>query len=137
MYLSHEHEVYQLKTLSTAPVLCYIRVSPTHRAGAGVATQFGRLLAGRRTLGVDAGIVLGVDPLHLAGGLLERVKAALRALDSHLLVLRNGIQGLDDRVRSLAAACGHLCDTYLSERKRGEIKVSIKGGKKSICDYQR
>lgn len=81
-------------------------------------TQFGRLLAGGRALGVDAGIVLRVDPLHLAGGLLERVEAALRALHSHLLVLRDGVQGLDDRVCSLAAACGHLCDTYLS-KKRG------------------
>ncbi len=96
-------------------------------------TQFGRLLAGGRALGVDAGIVLRVDPLHLAGGLLERVEATLRALHSHLLVLRDGVQGLDDRVCSLAAACGHLCDTYLSERKskrreerKEKIKVSIK-----------
>lgn len=83
-------------------------------------TQFGRLLAGGRALGVDAGIVLRVDPLHLAGGLLERVEAALRALHSHLLVLRDGVQGLDDRVCSLAAACGHLCDTYLSKKKEEE-----------------
>lgn len=89
----------------------------TYRTGAGVPAQFGRLLAGGRALGVDAGIVLGVDPLHLAGGLLERVEAALRALHSHLLVLRDGVQGLDDRVRSLAAACGHLRDTYLSEKE--------------------
>lgn len=92
----------------------------THRAGAGVSAQLGRLLAGRRALGlVDAGIVLRVDPLHLAGGLLEGVEAALCALHPHLLVLRDGVQGLDDRVRSLAAACGHLCDTYLPT-KRGE-----------------
>lgn len=76
--------------------------------------QFGRLLASRRALGVDAGIVLRMDPLHLTGRLLERVKSTLRALNSHLLVLRDGIQGLDDRVRSLAASCGHLRDTYLS-----------------------
>lgn len=95
--------------------------------------QLGRLLAGGRALGIDACIVLGVDPLHLAGRLLKGVEAALRALHSHLLVLRDGVQGLDDRVCSLAAACGHLCDTYLSkkgrgkgEKKEGEDKVSIK-----------
>lgn len=70
-----------------------------------MAAQFGRLLAGGRALGVNAGIVLGVDPLHLASGLLKRVKATLRALHPDLLVLRDGVQGLDDRVRSLAAAC--------------------------------
>ena len=94
----------------------------TYRTRAGVSAQFGRLLAGGRALGADAGIVLRVDPLHLAGGLLERVEAALRALHSHLLVLRDGVQGLDDRVCSLAAACGHLCDTYLSKWNRGERK---------------
>lgn len=92
----------------------------TYRTGAGVSPQFGRLLAGGRALGIDAGIVLRVDPLHLAGGLLERVEAALRALHSHLLVFRDGVQGLDDRVCSLAAACGHLCDTYLSKGRTKE-----------------
>lgn len=85
-----------------------------------MSAQFGRLFADGRALGVDAGIVLRVNPLHLTGRLLEWVKATLRALNSHLLVLRDGIQGLDNRVRSLAASCGHLCDTYLSKRKRKE-----------------
>lgn len=83
-----------------------------------MAAQFGRLLAGRRALCVDASIVLGVDPLDLAGGLLEGIEATLRALHPHLLVLRDGVQGLDDRVRSLAAACGHLCDTYLPKKEK-------------------
>lgn len=61
-----------------------------------------------------------MDPLHLTGGLLKGVEAALRALNSDLLVLRDGVQGLDDRVGSLAAACGHLCDTYLSKQGRQE-----------------
>lgn len=85
-----------------------------------MAAQFGRLLAGGGGLGVDAGIVLGVDPLHLAGGLLKRVEAALRALHSHLLVLGDGVQGLDERVCSLAAACGHLCDTYLETEEEDD-----------------
>lgn len=92
----------------------------TYRTRAGVSAQFGRLFPSRRALGIDAGIVLRVNPLHLTGRLLEWVKAALRALNSHLLVLRDGIQGLDDRVRSLAASCGHLCDTYLSKRNGKE-----------------
>lgn len=89
----------------------------TYRTRTGVPTQFGRLLASGRAFGVDAGIVLRVDPLHLAVGLLERVEAALCALNSHLLVFGDCVQGLDDRVCSLAAVCGHLCDTYLSKKE--------------------
>lgn len=65
-----------------------------------------------------------MDPFHLTGGLLKRVEATLRALNSHFLVFRDGVQGLDDRVCSLAAACGHLCDTYLSKEGKGKEKRS-------------
>lgn len=101
----------------------------TYRTWTGVSTQLWRFLASGWTLGVDACIVFRVDPLHLTGRLLKWVKAALRALNSHLLVLRDGVQGLDDRVWSLAAACGHLCDTYLLQHRekghKGILKKTI------------
>lgn len=113
----------------------------TYRTRTGVPTQFGRLFAGGGAFGVDAGIVLRVDPLHLAVGLLEWVKAALCTLNSHLLVLWDCVQGLDDRVCSLAAVCGHLCDTYLSKKKgeknERETKLRVKKvGEIYICGYQ-
>lgn len=60
--------------------------------------------------------------LHLTGRFLEGVEAALRPL--HLPVLRDSVQGPDDRVRSLAAASGHLGDTYLRRRTSSALSLS-------------
>lgn len=96
----------------------------THRAGARVPPNFRRLFAsGGALIKVNASIVLRMHPLYLISGFLKRVKSALRPLNPDFLILRNCVQGFDHWVHSWAVSCGHLCDTYLEEKREREIKL--------------
>lgn len=125
------HRESSLSSSSTAPLLLEGhsfsfpagKEDPTHRAGAGVPPNFGRLFASGGRLKVDASIVLRMHPLHLISWFLKWVKSALCPLNPDFFILRNCVQGFDHWVHSRAVPCRHLCDTYLGKKKERNSKL--------------